>query len=202
MRSPHDKTFAGNPGRIKIDRKKLARYERNFQGCIGVIAKFLFALFRVPGEVAAIEEHAQKGDCNAATVVNLDPLIVAAYSDELDAVALLQFSNREREEYGLEVGSMLVSANKYFREVARTDADDITMGPANHGRWRNFQPVILNFIASDPQRLEAICAGIPHSQWQRCLDLGIEKLQRFPHQIRKGSPFLSTKPQVSKDSKH
>lgn len=202
MRSQHGRTFAGNPGRIQIDQKKLARYERNFQGCFGVIAKILYALFRVPGEVAALEEHAQKGDCNAATVVNLVPLIVAAYSDELDAVALLQFTNREREEYELEVGTMLVSANKYFLEVARTEADDITMGPANHNRWKNFQPVILNFIVSDPQRLEEICAGIPQYQWQRCLELGTEKFQQFPHQIRNGSPFLSTKAHVSKDSKH
>jgi len=202
MSSQQNKTFASNPGRIQVDRKRLAHYERNFQGCLGVIAKILFALFRVPGEVAALEEHAQKGDCNAATVVKLVPLIVAAYSDELDAVALLQFSNRERGEYELEVGTMLVTANKYFPEVARTDADDVTMGPANHGRWKNFQPVILNFIVSDPQRLEAICAEIPQSQWQRCLELGTEKLQQCPQHIRNGSPFLSTKARVSKHSKH
>ena len=200
MSSRRNTTFAGHPGRIHVDRKKLDQYEKNFQGCIGLVANILFGLFRVPGEVAAVTEHAQKGDCNAAAVINLDPLIVAAYSDELDAVALLKFSQRERTGYQLEVGTMLVTANKYFSEVARTGADDVSMGPGNHGRWQNFQPIILNFITSDSQRLEEIYGGIPEDQWQRCLELGTDKWQQFPDQLRNGSPFLSTKAYIDNAS--
>ena len=40
-------------------------------------------------QLAQLKEHVKLGDSRAALVVSLNPLLVAAYTDELDCVAML-----------------------------------------------------------------------------------------------------------------
>src|SRR5262249_51250149 len=74
-----------------------------------------------------IEEQLQHGDSRAAIVVCTAPLLVAAYSDELDCIAMLRFPNTFAEEYKLWVGSRLLTVNTYGR--GQKYDEDLILGP-------------------------------------------------------------------------
>src|SRR5215212_5775735 len=48
---------------------------------------------------ARIPEQLVYGDCRAAVVVSTEPLLVAAYTDELDCISLLEFPDSFVKEY-------------------------------------------------------------------------------------------------------
>jgi len=58
--------------------------------------------------VAAVEQHLYHGDTRAAIVLSTEPLLVAAYTDELDCVAVLKFPSDLAGEYQLKEGSRLL----------------------------------------------------------------------------------------------
>ena len=66
------------------------------------------------------------GDTQPAVVVSTNPLLIAAYSDEMDAVVMLRFPNEFAEQYNLSVGTRLTTSNVYFNGAAV--ADDIHVG--------------------------------------------------------------------------
>src|SRR5579884_1143605 len=71
--------------------------------------------------VASFEQHLYYGDTRAAVVISTDPLLVAAYSDDLDCVVVLKFPAEFVDEYQLHVGSRLLTVNLYTRGRWRPD---------------------------------------------------------------------------------
>ena len=113
------------------------------------------------------------GDTRAAVVVLTDPVFVAAYTDEIDSVALLGFGDRA-EGRGLKVGDRLVTCNIYGYERA----PDLKTGRSAHMNFSNFTPVIADFHTPDLDAVEARKASIRESEWKRCLKLGLEAVER------------------------
>ena len=66
------------------------------------------------------------GDTQPAIVVSVNPLLIAAYSDEMDAVVMLRFPMEFVEKYNLSVGSRLTTSNVYF--TGNQFASDIFVG--------------------------------------------------------------------------
>ena len=58
-------------------------------------------------------EHLLLGDSRAAVVVSTNPLMVTAYSDEMDAAILLRFPAFLVSKYALQVGTRLLTVNTY-----------------------------------------------------------------------------------------
>jgi hypothetical protein len=139
-----------------------------------------------------LDEHMQLGDSRAACVISVQPLIVAAYTDELDCVALLRFPSRLVEEFGLKTGAKLLTVNTYGR--GQRIMSDLVAGPRQTGRYSNFYPVIAEFVSDDVQRIAVRKTGIAEEEWMRCEQMGSESLRKFPHRWRSGSPFYSAQP--------
>lgn len=86
---------ASDAGQVSLDESKLRK---------------LFPDFKWTADhVAYLGEHLARGDSRAAIVASIKPLVVSAYSDELDAVILVQFPDVLVSQYALEVGDQLIA---------------------------------------------------------------------------------------------
>jgi hypothetical protein len=138
-----------------------------------------------------IREHLLGGDSRAAVVLKTDPLIVAAYTDEMDCVALLQFDAALAAGFNLKPGSKLLTINTYWPgKIAR----DLTAGPNQLGRWGNFSPLIADFLTDDGDRLQARKQQIEPAEWQRAWTMGQAYLAAKPDKFRDGRPMYSQRP--------
>ena len=60
-----------------------------------------------------IPEHLMRGDSRAALVLSTFPLLVAAYTDELDCVAVVELPQQVRSFLSVGVGDRLVTVDLY-----------------------------------------------------------------------------------------
>ncbi len=105
----HDTTFASLPGGLVLSRKRLAE----FKSRLDFLDRY-FGMGRMfPPE--RFEEHLQLACACAALVMTVEPkLLIAVYSDDLDAVALLEYPQALVARHGLTPGQRLLSINSYF----------------------------------------------------------------------------------------
>lgn len=185
-------SFAERPSRIKVDKTMADKFERMFRGCLGLPIGLILRVAGGKTEYGMLCEHALMSDSNPAIVISLNPLVIAAYADELDAVALLRFKTSLVAEFDLTLGKRLVSGNSYMEHVGRAFAQDIEPGEYHTGNYVNFKPVILDFITKDQQRLAQLREMIPEAMWLRAEELGMRKMQGSACAMRFGSPFRST----------
>lgn len=142
-----------------------------------------------------IEEQLQCGDSRAAVVVSVNPLLVAAYTDELDCVAILRFPNEFIHQYRLSIGTRLMTVNTYKTQEMSPEYDpDLILGPLLIQRWTGFHPIIADFVTDDYDRLEARKKQINEDEWQRTKAMGTEYIKRRPGIARDGRPVLSSIP--------
>jgi hypothetical protein len=187
-----DRTQASDPGGIRLDHEKMRRFHPELYTPSG--------LFKLIGKLSPNqlfwrkrnEEHLQHGDSRAAVVMSVDPLLVAAYTDEMDCVALLSFPPELVAEYGLQVGTRLLTVNLYGRGGPLMR--DLQNGPASYRRYSNFRPYIAEFLSSDYDRIEARKAGIEESEWVRAEAMGREYLAKNGPRARDGRPMRCARP--------
>lgn len=120
-----------------------------------------------------IAERMIHGDSRAAMVVSVEPLVVAAFSSELDAVLLLRFPSELALKHGLEAGARLLTVNVYYeiRERPRGGkllyAVDLRPGPRQLLQWSDFTPTIADFLTDDRARVDARKREIDEAEWSR-----------------------------------
>ncbi|MDP4177175.1 MAG: hypothetical protein Q8900_02395 [Bacillota bacterium] len=142
-------------------------------------------------EIRKIQEHLLFGDSQPAVVISKKPLIVAAYSEDIDCVVLLKFPDRYVELYSLDERSRLISINTYFR--GDKFQRDITPGVNCDYTWRGYSPIIGEFITDDIDVLKKKKEKINEELWQYVYKLGIEYIDMHPNTYRDGRPILSGK---------
>ena len=184
-----DSTSASDPLSIRVNRQRLALAHPE-----GWLSRLL-GLRRQAIEI--IDEHMSLGDSRAAILLSLRPLRVAAYTDELDCAAVLEFdaaasSCLMRELSDLHEGQRLITVNTYAH--GSTPISDLWNGPDSYHRYCNFFPVIANFYSSDTMALERRISEIPEAEWERCRACSTEYLERNAGRVRDGSPFRSAVP--------
>ena len=140
-----------------------------------------------------IVEHMSVGDSRAAVVVSEDPLLVAAYTDELDCVAILRFVPGPSTPE-LSVGSRLLTVNTY-KSGARFDSD-LFPGPLRVETWTGFYPIIADFICANQVVVDRRKVEIDEQEWERTFRFGMEYLNAHPETSRDGSPCKSATPQM------
>ena len=179
-----DSTAASDPVKIHLSRRMMRRHWP---------PGFFFKLTPLWRRFEAmVAEHIQFGDSRAAIVVGLNPLLVAAFTDELDAVTILRYPDSVAEDHHSSVGDRLLTVNTYIR--GNTIVADITPGSLAYQRYVNYFPIIAEFISTDRDRIELRKANIDEQEWQRCQAMADEYLANFPGQLRDGSPLLSQEP--------
>lgn len=173
--------LATNPGGVTMDQQRLRLLSPSLFGA-GALLPTRFVVRKI------LDAHLWNGDSRAAVVLSVQPLLVAAYSSDFDAVVVLCFDRRRVDTY-VQPGDRLLTVNTYQRGdvVAR----DIVRGPYGSSTWANFHPVIADFVAADPRRVERRKAAITEPEWQRAWQLGQEHLFKRPGQVRDGAPHRS-----------
>ncbi len=187
-----DSTFATDPGQIRLSRNKLRVLRPDLYGLSGLWQSVL-AYFRLGWpQRTYIEEQLLCGDSRAAVVISTSPLLIAAYTDELDCIAMLRFPDEFTDEYDLQKGTRLLTVNCYG---SLPDYDpDLILGPKLIDRWTGFHPLIADFLTDDGERVEARKKQITEDEWQRALDMGMEYAKRYPKVARDGRPVYSATP--------
>jgi hypothetical protein len=136
-----------------------------------------------------VEENLRRGDCRAAVVVSASPLLIAAYAAELDCVALLSFPPQFAAKYDLKAGARMLAVNIYL-EWNFFRPEDLNPGPGQTGKYRNFAPLIAEFLTDDAEVIKDKKAGITKAEWERADALGKEYLKRNGEKARDGRPLL------------
>jgi hypothetical protein len=136
-----------------------------------------------------IEENLRRGDCRAAVVVSVSPLLVAAYAGELDCIAMLRFADHLAQKYTLKAGAQLLAVNIYL-EWNFFLPEDLSPGPRSVGKYRNFAPLIADFLTDDAALVEQKKAEITKAEWQRAAIAGKDYLRRNGEKARDGRPLL------------
>ena len=93
------------------------------------------------------------------------PLLVAAYTDEQDTIALLRFPNELANEYQLKRGSRLLTVNTYAWGI--NGSPDFIEGPRSTRRYQNFFPIIAEFVSDDDELIQQRKTSILPGEWQR-----------------------------------
>ncbi len=191
-RTLDDTTFASDPGQITLSHDKLRVLRPDLYGLCG-LWKSILSVFRVgwPQRIY-IEEQLQNGDSRAAVVVATSPLLIAAYTDELDCVAMLRFPAEFVHRYHLSDGTRLLTVNCYG-DSPNYDPD-LILGPNMIQRWTGFHALIAEFVTDDYNRVEARKMEITDNEWQRAYTMGKDYITRHPGVARDGRPVYSSLP--------
>jgi hypothetical protein len=112
---------------------------------------------------------------------------VAAYTEELDCVAILKFPIELVDGYRLQAGTKLLTVNTY-RSKPQVDAD-LTRGPNARDPWSGFNPLIADFVSDDAERIKARKQEITREEWTRTYQLGREYIKARPGVARDGRPL-------------
>jgi hypothetical protein len=179
-----DSTYATDPVPVVVDDRRLRLFCPQLFGWSGRKAENK----RLRG---IISEHMRFGDSRAAVVVSSNPLLVAAYTDELDCVSILRFAPGMPIPE-LPIGWRLLTVNTYKRGK---DLDaDLFPGPLQIPRWVGFYPIIADFICGNQDVVDRRKDEIDEREWERTLRFGSEYLSTHPGLNRDGSPCKSAMP--------
>jgi Suppressor of fused protein (SUFU) len=119
--------------------------------------------------ITDLTQHLSEGDAQPAVVVRLDPLLIAAHTDELDCVALLMVEPERAKvfvaRHQLTPGSRLMAVNCYYQKGSRLDQQDVVQGPKARGIYGAFYPLIADFLTEDGDALARMKARISDDEW-------------------------------------
>lgn len=181
---PH--TMASDPVGVSLNPEKLKFFRVR---CWPWLFRWLIRR-RTPDE--QIAAYLAQGDSRAAIVIQSEPeLIVAAYTDEMDAVALLKFPQELIQIYDLVKGQRLLTVNVY--EYGEGLESDLILGTESTGRYGNFIPLIAEFLSDDMDQIEYRKANIDQREWQKAWLMG-EKALFDGQGIRDGEPYMCSFP--------
>lgn len=173
-----------NPARLELSLRKLRQFHRDlFQA-----DSLHYFDDEAKRRVDNIRELMWYGDARAAVVVSTEPLLVAAFSAEIDCIALLRFPDKVGAAYRLQRHSKLLSVNGYSRGVA---GSDLTPGPYAGDRFHNFASLIADFLSDDRDQIRELKSSIEPSEWQRTIQLARLYLQDNGPMARNGLPLNS-----------
>lgn len=187
MKYMDDTTVASNPGNVKISKRKLKEICPELFGISGLILKFMHRTKF--NWIDCLKEHVYYGDSNPAIVVAVEPLLVAAYTDELDCVVILNFPNHLVLKYNLKLESKLITINTYLRGTVYQK--DIILGPQKYDRWVGYHPVIAEFISDNIEELDNKKAKITEDEWNYVYEMALKYIEKYPKRYRNGNPIYS-----------
>ena len=124
------------------------------------------------------------GDTQPALVVSTSPLLIAAYSDEMDAVVMLQFPEDFAEQYHLTVGTRLTTSNVYFDGASI--AEDIHVGEKYSRQYADFVPIVQLFLGKKDDKIMQKVYLFSADVWQTVSEKANEYARRYPDCYRNG----------------
>lgn len=135
------------------------------------------------------------GDTQPAVVMSVNPLLIAAYSDEMDAVVMLDFPTDFVEKYGLYPGMRLTTSNVYF--TGSQCAKDIFAGEHYLYRYADFVPIVQLFLGKNDQKIQAKTELFGEEKWNAVKEMADEYINLHPD-LRRDGFFYFKKQKKSK----
>jgi hypothetical protein len=184
---------ASDPGLVRLSHARLkCLCPESYAIGFDPIAWFDRLLGERACRIFLVKDQLVHGDSRAAVVMSVSPLVVAAYSEELDSIAMLRFPDEWVRELDLRVGSRLLTVNRYVSEGGL--ARDLEYGPLSRRLYTNFYPLVADLMSDDTERLRLRKAEISEDEWARTWVLGWRYLERHGTRARDGHPSLSATP--------
>lgn len=185
-------TYASLPGKLSISKQKLKQLRPELYGIRGWLLEHKQKRKYGYSQMEEIREHIFYGDSQPAVVLLINPLIIAAYSDEFDCIVPLYFPKLYAEKYNLKEKTKLITINTYMSgtEIQK----DIILGENNLGRWSGFSPIIAEFISDDIDLIAEKKKKINEELWEYVYKLGLEFRKKYPKECRDGRPIYSQIP--------
>lgn len=171
------KTYADHQASVKFSYKKYYSFRNRIN------AKFS-GRFYSDMQIERVTNALFYGDTQPALVVSIDPLLVAAYSDEMDAVIILRFPTEFVEKYDLTVGTRLTTSNVYFE--GEQIASDIFIGAGYLHRWIDFMPIVQIFLGKGDDKIRAKVELFSEDTWNRVAVLAEQYIYEHPMLCRDG----------------
>ena len=180
---------ASSPGGLTLSNQKLRLLRPDLYGIGGSFRRFFGRLGLGFCQRSFIAQQLQLGDSRAAMVISTKPLLISAYTDELDCVAILELPDVITPIYELKVGTRLLTVNFYGSD--NQIQPDLIPGQGNTRRWEMFMPLVADFVSGDYERIRLHKQRISEAEWQMAYYLGLQYRQQRPGWVRFGLPMLS-----------
>ena len=174
-----------NPGLFAVSHRLLRRLRPDWYGLRARLAQWRHDRRGTFSARDYVVEHLWLGSIQAAVVVSADPGRVAAYSDLLDCVAMLDVPGWLTFLHGLAVGDRLLTVNYYSYGPPH---DDLDFGVGRSSDRTGFGPLIADFLTEDRARLAERKAALPERFWRRTEELGRAYLRTRPNDWRSVIP--------------
>lgn len=135
-----------------------------------------------------INDYMINGDTQPAIVYSVNPLIISAYSDEMDGVVFLEFPDVLAEMYNLKTGSRLVTSNiyKYGSKIAK----DINIGSNYYNRYVDFTPIVQLFLSDNENYIKNRTELFSEEIWDK-INYLTNEYAHSGNQPRKGFYYLT-----------
>lgn len=176
------KTLAENAGGVNLSAEKFSQVRDK------VLKLFLAKKWRYNSNFQCINDCISNGDTQPAIVHSVSPLIISAYSDEMDGVVFLEFPEKLTEMYNLYEGMRLVTSNVY--NCGFKIAKDINIGKDYLKRYTDFTPIVQLFLAEDENYIMSRTELFDEEVWDRVKHL-TEEYAHSGKKARKGFYYFT-----------
>ncbi len=170
-------SYAENQANVKFSYKKYYSFRNKIN------TKFS-ERFRSDMRIDSVSRALCFGDTQPAIVVSTDPLMIGAYSDEMDAIVMLRFPKEFAEQYKLTVGTRLTTSNVYVN--GRAVASDIHVGENFSRQYADFVPVVQLFLGKQDEKIMAKTKLFGEETWQKVAEKTEEYVRLYPNCSRDG----------------
>lgn len=167
---------AEHPGKVSFSYKKYYSFRNKVFHTFG-------ERFHADMQISFVANVLKYGDTQPAVVMSADPLRIAAFSDEMDAVVMLEFPAELAERYSLSPGTRLTTSCCYFRGER---PKDIFYGPDRSDSLTDVVPVVQLFLGRGDAKIADKVSLFDGAVWDRVSTLGKDYLSAHPDLKRNG----------------
>lgn len=181
-------TVASSPGNVYLSIEKLKLLSPSIFTLKFKLLGYILKILRGYTIINSLEERVFYGDSQPAIVISTTPLIIAAYSEDIDCVVLIKFPDKFTEMYNLYPKSKLISINTYLQ--GNEFQKDLSPGDNCHYTWVGYTPIIGEFITNNLDILEEKKSNISEDLWEYVYKLGLEYSVKYPNTYRNYDPLF------------
>lgn len=185
------KTYATDAINIDLDFEKLKFLMPDLFTIIGRL-KYKFQHLGLDSYIGRIEKHIRLGDSQGALVVDTNPLLIAAYNEDIDCVVMLRYKKEIQERYQFKVNDRLVCVNT-FGQLEELQPDLIP-GENNTNIWNMVHPIVADLVSSSNQIINTRKQEIGDEGYTHIRALADEYLEKNKWVSRDGRPFYASSP--------
>jgi hypothetical protein len=161
---------ASDPAQLKLSDSKLRQLCPSLYLSPGVGGFVRCFFLDGLGKREFIRDMLSQGDSRAAVVMKSQPLLVACYCDDSDAVCMLRFAGDGAGSNVYRPGDRLLTVLNSIialRRPAHVDevAPDLVQGDAANPHYVNFWPLVAEFVSDDVVEIERRKSAISNLEY-------------------------------------